>query len=166
MLSAENTSILLGHHSSRVNLKPRVHPGIQEILPPAISMALSSPSFLRTLDKAGAHSLTSLPLAEPNAIAMQMDHLVTGLSRFPRELFHQHLGCLFSHSPPSSFQQSSLREMHSNTEQIASQTQPPVHHVLEAPRVKLKDMARNERRDIITPGSVSPSVIPSTETSF
>lgn len=114
VLSRENTAILLGHLSSRLSIECRVHPGIQGILPPAISMAPSPPSFLRTLDKAGAHSLASPPLAESGAIAMQRT-LSLNCPDLLGSYFIDISAFFFCHSPPSSLQRSSLKEMHSST---------------------------------------------------
>lgn len=114
VLSRENTAILLGHLSSRLSVECRVHPGIQGILPPAISMASSPPSFLRTLYKAGAHSLASPPLAESGAIAMQMT-LSLNCPDLLGSYFIDISAYFFCHSPPSSLQRSSLKEMHSST---------------------------------------------------
>lgn len=114
VLSRENTAILRGHLSSRLSIERRVHPGIQGILPPAVSMAPSPPSFPRTLYKAGAHSLASPPLAESGAIAMQMT-LSLNCPDLLGSYFINISAVFFCHSPPSSLQQSSLKEMHSRT---------------------------------------------------
>ena len=94
------------------------------------------------------------------------DDFVTGLFRPPWELFHQHLSCLFSHSPPSSLLQSSREETLAST---ASQRQTKMPAKLnprfvtsgEDRRIKRKDLSGNGRRDITTdlgPGIVSPSL--------
>lgn len=114
VLSRENTATLLGHLASSLSIECGVHPGIQGILPPAVSMAPSPPSFPRILCKAGAHSLASPPLAESRAIAMQMT-LSLNCPDFLGSHFINISAILFCHSPPSSLQQSSLKEMHSST---------------------------------------------------
>lgn len=119
MLSRESTSILLGHRSSRVNVKCRVHPG------DSTSSCLHGflPTILpeNSIEGWGTQPSPCLPCRI--WCHCYADDFVAGLSRPPWELFHQHLSCLFSRSLPSSlhhWQKSSLKETHSST---ASQRQ-------------------------------------------
>lgn len=79
VLSRESTSILPSHHSSRVSVKCRVHPGDST----SSRLRGSSPAILPENSVEGwGPQPSSWPPAEPGAIAMQMT-VVTGLSRPP-----------------------------------------------------------------------------------
>lgn len=171
-LSREGASIPTGHRPLRVDTKCRVHPGIQEVLPAAVPVAPSPPSFLRNLQKAGADSLASVPPAEPGAVAMQMTlslacqgllgNYFINISAVSSVTFLPHLLAVIT-------ERNALKHSLVETNQNASQPQPRLVMSGRTEKSSQKDMARNERRNIQLTSALAsalPSVLPSRDAAF
>lgn len=167
--SREGTSIPLGHHSLRVNIECRVHPGdsTSSRLHGSISTMLPDDSI-----EGWSRQSSLCHPAEPAAIAIWitlsldcpdlLGYYFINISVVSLATFLPHLlAVIIEGNAPKH----SLME----TNQNARQTQPLACQVWEDQKVKLKVMARNGRRNIqLTSAltSVSPSVLPSMDTSF
>lgn len=138
------------------------HPGD---LPPAVSMAPSSPCFLITLPKAEADRQASVPPAEFDAIAIQitvsldcpdlLGNYFINISAVSVVIFLPRLLAVI-------VGRNALKHSLIRTNQHASQTQPLACRVWEDQKVKLKNVAGSGRRNIhLTSAlaSVSPSVL-------
>lgn len=167
--SREGTSIPLGHHSLRVNIECRVHPGdsTSSHLHGSISTTLPDnslegwdrqPSLCHPAESAAIALWVTLSLDCPDLLGYYFISIsiVSSVTCLPHLL-----AAITEENAPTH----SLME----TNQNASQTQPLACQVWEDQKVKLKVMARNGRRNIQLTSAltcVCPSVPPSMDTSF
>lgn len=165
----EGTSIPLGHHSLRVNIECRVHPGdstssrlhgsIYTILPDnSIEGWGRQPSLCQPAESAAIAVWITLLLDCPHLLG----YYFINISVVSSATFLPHLLAVITEGNAPKH---SLME----TNQNARQTQPLACQVWEDQKVKLKVIARCGRKNIQLTSSltsVSPSVFPSMDISF